>query len=86
MSRCKRIIDIVVWLSKNGILDELYNEGFVTTKTIIYRDMFLKYDSYIRQGFQKKESRQKVAQFFSNCDERTVSRAIQAMKKPRKIA
>lgn len=75
----KRLIDLLNKLTKNGELDTLYSTGCLVPKTIVYRDMYLKFDSYQRQGFPKKESRQKVARFFQLADERTVFKACALM-------
>lgn len=76
----RRLIDLVNKLTKNGELDILYSSGCLVPKTIIYRDMYLKFDAYQRQGFTKKESRQKVASFFQCADERTVYTACALMR------
>lgn len=83
MSKKKnRVIDVVNSFSKDGKLDVLFRCGLVSTKAITYRDMYLKYDAYLRQGLTKKEARKRVASFFNGCEDRTVFRAISLMSTP----
>lgn len=80
MDRTKRLIDLITKLSENGTLDKLYTAGLLSSKTTVYRDMFLKFEAYQKQGFGKKQSREMVASFFKCADERTVFRACALMK------
>lgn len=76
----RRAIDLINKLTNNGELDQLYTIGLLSPKAMSYRDMFLKFDAYQKQGFGKKQSREMVAQFFNCADERTVFRACALMR------
>lgn len=81
MTRCKRVIDIIVRLDSNGTLGKLYAAGLVSPKAHSYSQMYLKFDACLKIGMSRTAARQKVAAFFDG-DERTVSRAIRLMSTP----
>lgn len=75
----KQVIEVINTLTRDGVLDILYKAGFLASKTTMYRDIYLKYQSYLAQGFARKKAVEAVASHFKYEDERTVYRAISSM-------
>jgi len=75
----EKLIDIINQIHKCGWLDLLDRNGLLSSKTKMYRNMYLKYQAYLSQGIPSKKSAIMVANHFRYQDERTVYRAIQIM-------
>jgi len=73
------MIELLNDLEKQNKLVELYRCGIISSKVIHHREVFLKYDSFIRQGKDVTDA------VFLTCvevrvSESTVYRAIRMMK------
>lgn len=76
----KQVIDVIRKLTESGDLDFMNKAGLLTSKATTYRDMYLKFQAYLLQGFPRKKAVEQVASHFRYEDERTVYRAISLME------
>jgi len=65
-------------LKDSGVLDYLYQKGFLAPKAFAYLDYFNSYRSYIKQGFEHKDAISLVSER-CRVSEITVWRAIKAL-------
>lgn len=77
--QCK-VIDRVQQLTESGDFEFLNKAGLLLSKATTYRDMYLKFQAYLVQGFSRKKAVEAVASHFRYEDERTVYRAISLME------
>jgi hypothetical protein len=73
------MIEILNKLDSEGMLKQLFNCGLLNWTVLRDRDIYLKYDTYIKQGRKSMEAKQFTADEFK-ISMRSVEKAIKKMK------
>lgn len=70
----------ILKLAQSGELIELQRLGFISWKIPFYSDIYLTFDTFVKQGMNKTKAVEATADKFNCISDKTVWRAVKMME------